>query len=153
VHQDIKKINFNFPHHISLLTQYWSREVVEAVYKGITPKSGYNGDEDQGLMGSLAVLMKIGLFSMKSGCSLKPQLELGNPVFDKITIHLNQEYYKGKTISIKTIGNSPENRFIQSVMLNDKELNTWCLSQDTLVDGAELVLQMGNQPNRSRKID
>lgn len=37
------------------LTQYWSRQVVEKVYSGISPKYGYSGDEDQGLMGSLSV--------------------------------------------------------------------------------------------------
>ncbi|NND31043.1 MAG: glycoside hydrolase family 92 protein, partial [Saprospiraceae bacterium] len=46
------------------LTQYWSRKVVEKVYNDLSPESGYSGDEDQGLMGSLAVLMKLGLFSM-----------------------------------------------------------------------------------------
>ncbi|MEQ9307692.1 MAG: glycoside hydrolase family 92 protein, partial [Marinoscillum sp.] len=46
------------------LTQYWSRSVVDQTFSGLSPASGYNGDEDQGLMGSLAVLMKIGLFQM-----------------------------------------------------------------------------------------
>lgn len=45
------------------LTQYWTRQLIDSVYAGISPQKGYSGDEDQGLMGSLAVLLKIGLFS------------------------------------------------------------------------------------------
>ena len=48
------------------LTQYWARKVVETAFSGLSPSTGYNGDEDQGLMGSLAVLMKMGLFMLNS---------------------------------------------------------------------------------------
>jgi predicted alpha-1,2-mannosidase len=54
------------------LTQYWSRKIVDAVYSGLSPDSGYSGDEDQGLMGSLAVLMKIGIFSVNGGTAIEP---------------------------------------------------------------------------------
>ncbi|CAM3506151.1 GH92 family glycosyl hydrolase [Zobellia roscoffensis] len=70
------------------LTQYWSRKVADKVFGGLSPATGYNGDEDQGLMGSLAVLMKIGLFQMNGGTETDPVYELGSPSFDKITISL-----------------------------------------------------------------
>ncbi len=54
------------------LTQYWSREVVNEAFSALTPEQGYNGDEDQGLMGSLSVLMKIGLFQMTGGVEEDP---------------------------------------------------------------------------------
>jgi predicted alpha-1,2-mannosidase len=44
------------------LTQKWSRMVTQSVYEGLTPHRGYNGDEDQGLMGSLAVIDEAGSF-------------------------------------------------------------------------------------------
>ncbi len=37
------------------LTQYWSRKGVDSVFSGLGPSTGYNGDEDQGLMGSWAM--------------------------------------------------------------------------------------------------
>lgn len=73
------------------LTQYWTRRVIEEVYSHLTYERGYSGDEDQGLMGSLAVLLKIGLFSVDGGVNEKPYYEIGSPIFDKITIHLNNE--------------------------------------------------------------
>ena len=86
-------------------------------------------------MGSLAVLMKIGLFSMKGGCSLQPQLEIGSPVFDKVSITLNPKYYMGKEIVIEAINNSTQNVYIQSALWNDKELHNWFLPQKEFVKG------------------
>lgn len=131
------------------LTQYWSRRVVAEVYEGLSPQTGYNGDEDQGLMGSLSVLMKMGLFSMKGGCSLEPQLEIGSPVFDKIVIHLNPRYYQGKTFSIETKNNSENNYFIQSGSLNGVEVNFYMIPQQIITDGGTLVLQMDSVPNKN----
>ncbi|MBD3660967.1 MAG: glycoside hydrolase family 92 protein, partial [Arenibacter algicola] len=64
------------------LAQFWSRKVVDKVFSGLSPATGYNGDEDQGLMGSLSVLMKIGLFQMNGGTENDPVYELGSPIFD-----------------------------------------------------------------------
>ena len=130
------------------LTQYWSRNVVETVYEGLSTEQGYNGDEDQGLMGALAVLMKLGLFSMDGGCSESPTLELGSPLFDKTVINLNPEFYSGESIEIETINNSPQNCYIQSASLNGKQLNDWIIKQKQLVKGAKIKLEMGNEPNK-----
>ena len=129
------------------LTQYWSRKVTEKVYEGLSPERGYNGDEDQGLMGSLSVLMKIGLFSMRGGCSQEPNLEVGSPVFDKITINLNQHYFPGKELIIEANNNSTHNMYIQSARWNGKDLSSWSIPQADLVKGGKLVLDMGAEPN------
>ena len=42
------------------LSQKWVRAVKEQTYGDITPNGGYSGDEDQGQMGALGVLMAIG---------------------------------------------------------------------------------------------
>ncbi len=130
------------------LTQYWSRKVVKDVYEGISSQRGYNGDEDQGLMSSLSVLMKMGLFSMKGGCSLEPQIELGSPVFDNITLKLNPDYYVGKEFIIETHNNSDQNVYIQSANLNGNELVDWHISQNNIVNGGKLILQMAEKPNK-----
>ncbi len=130
------------------LTQYWSRKVIKDVYEGISSQRGYNGDEDQGLMGSLSVLMKMGLFSMKGGCELEPQIELGSPVFDKITIKLNPDYYSGKELVIETQNNSDHNVYVQSASWNGNELGDWHISQNDLVKGGKLILEMAEKPNK-----
>lgn len=135
------------------LTQYWTREIVERVYGDLDPQHGYNGDEDQGLMGSLAVLMKIGLFEMRGGAGENPEVQIGSPLFDQVKIHLNPKYYEGKTFVIKTQHNSDENRYIKSMTLNKKDLNKVWLNHSDIVKGGELHLQMTNRPNKNLGID
>jgi predicted alpha-1,2-mannosidase len=130
------------------LSQYWSREVVNAAFSGLSPSVGYNGDEDQGLMGTLAVLYKIGLFQMNGGTEANPQYQLGSPIFDKITIQLNQKYYPGKSLTIKTIGNSDQNRCIRSAGLNGKQISQSVVNHQDLVKGGELTLKMGALSNK-----
>lgn len=131
------------------LTQYWSRRVVDQAFSALSTDRGYNGDEDQGLMGALAVLMKMGLFEMNSGAEIRPVVELGSPIFDKITIHLDPNYYKGKIFEIEVKNNKPENYFIQAATLNGKALNTQWLYHDELVKGGKLTLEMGKEPNKN----
>lgn len=130
------------------LTQYWSRKVVEQAFSALSTDMGYNGDEDQGLMGSLSVLMKIGLFEMNSGAEQRPVVELGSPIFDKITIHLDPAYYKGKSLVIEVKNNKPENYYIQSAKLNGKPLLKQWIFHNELTKGGKLVLEMGPSPNQ-----
>ncbi len=131
------------------LTQYWSRQVIDKVYSGISPQFGYSGDEDQGLMGSLSVLMKSGIFSTNGGTSPEPFYEISSPIFNKITFHLNPKYYSGKTFTIEAKNNSSKNLYIQSAQLNTQALNKPWMLHETVVKGGKLTLNMGEKPNKS----
>lgn len=124
------------------LSQYWSRKVVQSVFSGLSPSTGYNGDEDQGLMGSLAVLMKIGMFQMNGGVMENPKYEIGSPIFDKITIQLNNDYYPGEKLEIKTINNSSENMYIDKIQWNSEQLNDYHIFHDDIIKGGTLELKM-----------
>lgn len=71
------------------------------MFGDITPYGGYNGDEDQGQMGALGVLMAIGLFDVQGGASVDPRYEITSPIFDRITIQLDERYYPGKKFVIE----------------------------------------------------
>jgi predicted alpha-1,2-mannosidase len=130
------------------LTQFWTREVTERIYSDLDPDHGYNGDEDQGFMGALAVLLKMGLFEMRGGASIRPIYEIGSPIFNKITIKLNKDYYSGEEFIIETTNNSSKNRYIQSAMLDGNPLNESWFYHEELVNGGKLILEMGNHPNK-----
>jgi len=84
------------------LSQYWVREVHTQTFSDTSPDGGYNGDEDQGQMGALSALMAIGLFDMTGGAAQKPMYDLTTPIFDKVTIKLNSDYYDGGEFTIVT---------------------------------------------------
>jgi len=104
-------------------------------------------------MGALGVLMAIGLFSVDGGASVEPVYEITSPIFDRITIHLDPEYYPGKKFVIFCRNNSPENKYIQSARLNGKSLNKCWFTHDELVGGGKLELELGPAPNKLWGLD
>ncbi|MFD0793626.1 GH92 family glycosyl hydrolase [Mucilaginibacter litoreus] len=130
------------------LTQKWTREIMSRYY-GSTPYHGWLGDEDEGQMGAWYVMSAMGLFETDGGASIKPFYEIGSPLFEKVTINLDPQYYKGKTFTIEAKNTSDENQYIQSATFNDKPLTKpWIYHQD-VVNGGKLVLLMGPKPNES----
>lgn len=124
------------------LSQYWSRKVVASVFSGLAPNTGFNGDEDQGLMGSLSVLMKIGLFQLNGGTDDNPVYYIGSPIFDKVTIQLHPDFYKGETLTIETKNNSTDKVFVSKAWLNNEPLEDFEVSQDQITNGSHLILEM-----------
>ena len=132
------------------MTQYWVRQVKEQAYGGITPQLGYGGhDEDQGQMGGVSALMAIGLFNIVGTESITPFYEITSPVFDKITIQLDNKYYKGKKFVIKTYNNSKQNCYIQNAKLNGKALENFWFTHQQFAAGGKLELWLGDKPNKA----
>ncbi|MBX2859469.1 MAG: GH92 family glycosyl hydrolase [Cellvibrionaceae bacterium] len=159
--QEFRRIPINYGNQPSMHTafifsaagapwksQYWSRKVVQQVYSDLSPELGYSGDEDQGLMGSLAVLMKIGLFQLSAGVEQDPIYYIGSPIFDQITITLDNKYYPGKTFTIKTRDNGPNSPYVSAITLNGKPLDRAYVLHSEIIAGGQLVLQMSNKANK-----
>lgn len=128
------------------LTQYWSRTVVDKTFSGLAPDTGYNGDEDQGLMGSMNVLYKIGLFQMNGGTEEDPEYQIGSPIFDKVSIALNPDFYPGGQFVIRAVDNG-ENRFYsEPPLFANKALDDFSIRHSDIVSGGELMLQMSETP-------
>jgi putative alpha-1,2-mannosidase len=127
------------------LNQYWTHQVVDSVYSGLTPYTGYNGDEDQGLMGSLAVLLKIGLFQMSGGTEADPIYHIGSPSFDKITIHLPEAYYPGGSFEIVAQDHSDDHIYIEDASLGGKRLHKLQITHQEIIKGGRLELHMSNK--------
>lgn len=128
------------------LTQKYSRYVLDNFYSS-SPYHGWQGEEDEGQLSSLYVLMSMGLFEMDGGCSTEPYYDLSSPLFSKIKIHLDKKYYGGNSFEIETINNSDENIYIQSATLNDKPLMKPILLHKDIVKGGKLIFVMGKNPN------
>ncbi len=130
------------------LTQKWAREIMLRYY-GATPLHGWLGDEDEGQMGAWYVMSAMGLFQTDGGASVKPFYEIGSPIFKKVTINLDPDYYPGKTFVIEAKNVSDKNKYIQSAVLNGKKLLKPWFFHDELVKGGKLVLKMGDKPNKN----
>jgi predicted alpha-1,2-mannosidase len=130
------------------LSQKWVRAVKAEAYGDITPNGGYAGDEDQGQLGAVGVLMAIGLFDVAGGAAVQPTYQITSSIFDRVTIHLNKSYFPGDTFTITAQENSPANVYIQSATLNGRPLKDCWLLHSDLVRGGVLNLQLGPQPSQ-----
>jgi len=133
--------------------------VVDSAFSKLSPYYGYNGDEDQGQMGALSVLMKLGLFQMTGGCEENPKYELGSPLFDKVTITLQPGYYKAKNLVIETRNNGVLSPYIQSVLLNGQSLQSFYFRQSEINEGQRYGLKWdlrqiknGGEPLQTKSI-
>lgn len=131
------------------LSQYWVREVSDIAFGGTDPHSGYCGEEDQGQMGALSALMKIGLFSVRGACGAEPRYEITAPVFNEVTIQLDPNYFPGKEFKVITHNNSAKNVYIQKATLNGKPHNSCFLPQKDFAKGGTLELWLDSTPNKN----
>lgn len=124
------------------LNQHWTAQVIEKVYGGLSPETGYSGDEDQGLMGSLAVLLKIGLFQMTGGTEENPVYTIGTPFFENIKIQLHEDYYPGGMFEISAPERSSGKIYIESATFNGKKLEQLSLRHEEIIKGGKLELAL-----------
>ncbi|WP_346862554.1 GH92 family glycosyl hydrolase [uncultured Draconibacterium sp.] len=121
--------------------QKWVRTVMSKLYNAT--ENGYPGDEDQGQTSSWYVLSAMGFYSVCPGTT---EYVLGSPVFEKVTITLED----GKKFVIRAENNNPENVYIQSAKLNGEVYSKNFIDFNDIVAGGELKLQMGKSPNLNR---
>jgi predicted alpha-1,2-mannosidase len=135
-------------HHIPFLynrlgepwkTQKWVRFICRHAYKeGV---KGLVGNEDVGQMSAWYVLAACGIHPV---CPGETRFELTTPLFSRITFNLDN----GRTFTIRTINNTPENDYIQSASLNGKPYGKCHIDYAEITAGGELELVLGDQPNK-----
>ena len=122
-------------------TQYWIRQTMDRMYNAAP--DGYCGDEDNGQTSAWYVFSAMGFYPV---CPGSGQYVLGTPYFDEMTLHLEN----GKDVSIKAQGNSPENCYIDQLLLNGVPYTKNYVTHTDLLNGATFVYRLSEKPNRQR---
>lgn len=122
--------------------QYWTREVLNRLYKP-TP-DGYCGDEDNGQTSAWYVFSALGFYPV---CPATDEYVLGAPLFKRAIIHLEN----GKQIVLNSPENSAENKYVSTVQLNSKEYSKLYLNHSELMKGSVLDFKMVSAPVTNRK--
>ena len=130
------------------LSQKWVRAILDEFYglEGIHGY-GYGQDEDQGQLGAWYVMSALGLFDVKGLTEINPKFQIGAPLFDKVTISLNEDYYPGKQFVIETKRQSVDDCYLQEIFLNGQKQETVQLPFKEVVKGGKLILGLGSIPN------
>jgi hypothetical protein len=93
-------------------------------------------------MSAWYVLSAMGFYPVTPG---SPVYTIGTPIFDKVTIHLEN----GKKFIIEAKNVSKVNFYIQSATLNGKEYTKSWFSHSEITNGGHFIFEMGNKPNNA----
>jgi predicted alpha-1,2-mannosidase len=126
------------------LTQKWSRFIMDHAYGDAV--NGICGNDDVGQMSAWYALSAIGFYPVSP---VDGVYIIGSPLFDRVTLRLDQRYYSGRTFTVIARNNSAQNFYVQSAKLNGKPLNRAWLRLPEIVAGGTLELHMGPQPNKN----
>jgi predicted alpha-1,2-mannosidase len=128
---------YNYTNHPEK-TQFYTDLIMKSMY---SPKpEGLSGNEDCGQMSSWYVLSALGLYQIAPS---NPYYEFGRPIMSEAVIQLENN----KNLIIKTLNNSEENKYIQKIVYNGSELQQTFIAHHTLMDGGELIFEMGSTPS------
>ena len=130
------------------LSQKWVRAILDEFYglEGIHGY-GYGQDEEQGQLGAWYVMSALGLFDVKGLTEIDPKFQIGAPLFDKITVRLNKDYYPGEKFVIEAKKQAVGDCYLQDISLNNRPQDTVQLPFSEVVKGGKLVLGLGASPN------
>jgi len=126
------------------LTQKWTRRICQKAYG--TGVRGLCGNEDVGQMSAWYVLSAMGLHPVCPGDTV---YLLTSPVFQKVSLRLDPNYYPGGSFTVTAHNNSEANLFIQSATLNGQPLDRAWITHAEIAAGGMLAFVMGPEPNPS----
>jgi predicted alpha-1,2-mannosidase len=115
------------------------KEVTRLLNKYYTDKpSGIPGNDDTGTMSAWAVFSMMGIYP---DCPGSPYYTVTSPVFDKVTLHLDSRYYPDGDITITADRSNATGKYIKSVSLGGKKLNSFRISHKELIKNRSLLLK------------
>lgn len=133
-------------HHMAYLYNYASKawktqEKIHQITKELytNKPDGLSGNEDCGQMSAWYVLSSMGFYPVTPASDT---YAIGTPLFDVVKLHAGK-----KPFVIKANNLSADNFYIQSAKLNGEVYNKSYIKHQTLIDGGELIFEMGNKPN------
>ena len=140
-------------HHLAYLYNYtgeaWkTQKLVNRILTQFYSDSpdGLAGNEDCGQMSAWYILSSMGFYSVTPGQNI---YVIGSPIFDKVTVNLEN----GNRFVVEAKNLSPENIYIQSATLNGEPFSRSYFFHDDIINGSELVFEMGPEPNMDRGRD
>ncbi len=123
---------FNYIKGEEWRAQKETRKLLHSYFKN--SPDGLPGNDDCGTMSAWAAFSMIGIYPV---CPGDMDYAITAPVFDKVEISLDQQYYQGK--SLKIIREKyTEGEFIKNIRFNGKNINRYFISHNHLTKGGEL---------------
>lgn len=118
-----------------------SKEVTALIRKYFrNSPDGLPGNDDTGTMSAWLVYSMMGLYPVVPS---EPLYALGKPAFDKIRIHLNEEFYDDPLIKIDRIGGKNGSK-LEEVTINGKKTENYFIANDLII-GSKIIFRLSEE--------
>lgn len=126
---------FNYVKGEEWRTQQLVHELMDEYFQN--KPAGLPGNDDTGTMSAWLIYSMMGIYPVSPG---DPIYTISTPVFDKITIDLDSNYYQGKTLVIEKSGT--EKGIINTIQLDGKAHNSYFINHSDLIKGSNLKINL-----------
>lgn len=135
-------------HHYTYLYNYcgkpwkaqeWIRRAMKENYQN--RPDGLSGNDDCGQMSAWYIFSAMGFYPVTPGSDV---YSIGTPLFEKVELKL-----PGGLFTIVAEGVSDENKYVQSVEIDGRQITEPFLRHADIKPGGELRFVMGNTPNKA----
>lgn len=135
---------FNFVKGEEWRTQKTVQTLVNTHYKNSV--EGIPGNDDTGTLSCWLLYSMMGIYPH---CPGDMNYSISSPMFDEITINLNQDYYPGSSIVItRTNSNNGKNIFIKQMEWNGKKHSSYFIDHNKIIKGGELKFELIENPKK-----
>ncbi len=132
-------------HHIPYLYNYAGKpyktqalvdEILQKMYN--TSTDGYSGNNDFGQLSGWFVLSSLGFYPVNPVSGF---FDLGRPSYKNAHIKVGENM-----LHIKTENFGTENKYVEAIEFNGKEITDYKISYEEIMEGGELVFKMSKKP-------
>ncbi|MEQ6120273.1 GH92 family glycosyl hydrolase [Reichenbachiella sp. MALMAid0571] len=132
---------FNYVKGEEWRTQQQVRKLINTYYKN--SPDGIPGNDDCGTLSTWAVFSMIGIYPV---CPGNMDFAITSPIFDKVTIHLDSDYYNGEKLVINTKKSDTKDIYIDKMIRNGKPWNKYFISHQEITKGGIFNFELKNKP-------
>lgn len=118
-------------------TQLQVRKLINENFRN-TP-DGLPGNDDCGTLSAWLVFSMMGIYP---DCPGNTNYQITAPVFDRITILLDPQYYPGKTFTISTENADENMHLIDAIQLNGKKYEKYTINHQEIIKGGNLSIKL-----------
>lgn len=124
---------FNYIKGEEWRAQKETRRLMEFYFKNLP--DGLPGNDDCGTLSAWVVYAMIGLYPV---CPGDMNYAITDPVFDRITIQFDQNFYSGKELIIEKIDQGKDNAFINQISKDGIPIENFFINHKDIVNGGVL---------------
>ncbi|CAK7011045.1 MAG: hypothetical protein PETM_00410 [Petrimonas sp.] len=135
--------NIGYPYLFSYVkgeewrTQQLTQQLLTRYFKN--SPNGLPGNDDTGTMSAWAVFSMMGFYPDNA---TEPFYTFTTPIFDRITLRLNPDYYDNKVLEMEIVRPGKNARFIDKIVIDGKKFNGYRISHEQLSKAQKIVFYL-----------